>query len=164
MAVLSDEAERLYREGNEVYFLYCDEIINICAGNPCGNLGLCKTCRLWTKLDFSKLSKGIVFLSMNSYKVENKMPKWEYNNVTELKEVTYKKTHIGLSSLSSYINHTRNLNPLIDDESKIYFDNSLNQGAILVDTIERVVKSIRPDVFVYIMEDWWKHAVFSIMY
>lgn len=147
MAVLSDEAEQFVREGNEVYFLFCDEAINTCSGNPCSNKGLCKTCKLWTKLDLSKLNKKIIIKSLCDYKEDSHSRKWEYKDVDELKYITYRGASIGLSVLSSYIDFTRNLNPLIDEDSKIYFDNSLNQAASLVDSIALAVQDIKPDCF-----------------
>lgn len=148
VAVLSDEAERIYQEGNEVYFLFCDRIINVCSGNICSNEGLCKTCKLWTKLNLSKLSKGINLVSLNSYYSKSETKEWNYSNVEELKSVIYKKTNIGLAVLSTYISKTRNQNPLIDLGSKPFFDNMLSQASQLVDAIERVIGVLHPDCFI----------------
>lgn len=147
IAVLSDEAERLYKEGNEVVLLYCGGVINVCSGNSCSNKGLCKTCKLWTKLDLSKLSKGIKVVSLTNYDRTTHNYEWKYDSVKELRKLQYRNTHIGLATLSSYIDFTRNLNPLIDSKSKVYFDNALSQGAKLVDCIDCAINEIKPDAF-----------------
>ena len=147
IAVLSDEAEKLYREGNEVYILHCGGIVNMCSGNPLCNKGLCSTCKLWTRLNLSKLNKGIIKVSLKIYLSNVEDKKWDYKDVDKLKAITYKGTHIGLSALSSYIDHTRNKQPLIDCDSKPYFDNALSQGAILVDSVENAINDLKPDVF-----------------
>lgn len=137
-----DEAERLYREGHEVYFVTCDEAINACASNFLSNCLDCKVCQFSAHHTLRLLSKGIRRIKLPHI---SKQYTWQYANTDELKHIIYREVPIGYSVLSTYISQTRNMNPLIDDESRIFFDHLLDEAAKLVDSIEQLYLTIKPD-------------------
>lgn len=151
IGILSDEAEKLADAGHEVYFVTCGGIMNSCLANFESNRGICKVCRFWNYMAEKKLSNKIKKISLKDYEnTDEKYPKYEYSDYKELKQITYKKSPIGLALLSSYINNTRNLYPLINQQTKPFYDNSLLQAQKIVDAAINIVESLNPDgIYIY---------------
>lgn len=149
--VLSDEAQKMAREGHEVYFLTCGKkcgkhIMNCCSGNPQANKGLCITCELWTSKALSVLDKNIKRISFADYAAsQNTGTEWKYGSSKELRNIVYRNASIGLAAMSFYIDNTRNLYPKINSESKPYFNNLLDQGCILTDASFKLLAELKPD-------------------
>lgn len=142
---LMDEAERLYRCGNEVYFATCHGLLNSCCSNGKANQGDCKACKLSSRISLRMLSSGIKRVQMDKYIPDSLSCKWDYSDANELKTVQYKNINLGYSVLSFYISLTRNLNPLISQDTKPFFDNLLTQGAVLAEGISKMIDEIKPD-------------------
>lgn len=139
---LLDEAERLYREGNEVYFATCGGAINACASNFTSNRMDCKVCQCSARSSLRMLSKGIHRIAIPRITTSYA---WSYGNADELKHIVYKNVPIGYSVLSTYISQTRNKSPLIDEKGRRFFDHLLDEAAKLVDAIEVLYNEIKPD-------------------
>lgn len=149
-AELADEAMISVNKGIDVFFLTCDGAQNICCCNPCSNKGTCIACNIIRRKNIKYLDKRIKLRTLSAYAEGEKNYTWDYSNYKELREVVYKHAYIGLATMASYIEYTRNLSPKIDPDSKKYFDYSLNQCAILVDSFEKVYQEIKPDkVFLF---------------
>lgn len=141
---LVDEAIELQKnKDNQVLFVYCGGLCEMCTQNAKGSKQLCRFCTNNTHR------------VLNYYHIANKALRdcvkmdqpytFDYKTASELREITYKDVCIGLSILSSYITRTRNMNPLIDNNSKNYFDVHLNQSVWLVDALYSVVDEFKPD-------------------
>lgn len=151
IGILSDEAEKLSHLGHDVYFVSCGGIMNSCLANFECNKGVCNVCRWWNRIAVDKLNSNIIRLNLKDYEIKGKnYPKYEYHNYKELKKVIYRNVPIGLSLLSSYINNTRNLYPLINERTKPFFDNSLLQAQKIVDSAIAIIEEIKPDgIYIY---------------
>jgi hypothetical protein len=148
-AILYDEAEIYANEGHEVIFLFCDGLMNICLSNPTGNTADCIICKKNYLKEKKKLCKNIKFISLKQYSNDNNIvscyPSFEYSTIDEIKNIRYKGTTIGLSSLSTYISITRNISPLIDCDFRDYFNQFLFSSIKLVDALENILETNRPE-------------------
>lgn len=147
MAIMPDEAQTMVKEGHEVIVLYCNGFLNMCSSNPKGNCGLCKVCKMWTRKAFSYLDKSVKIIPLTDFDEPLTKSEWLYSSSDELKKIKFNDANIGMAALSTYINFTRNQNPKITEESKVYFDNMLEQGKKLTDVFARIDKEIAPDQY-----------------
>ena len=141
---LLDEAIELKKDNsNEILFVYCGGVCEMCTQNSKGSKPLCRFCTNNTKrvLDCYNIKND----SLSSHVGSSTNVSFQYNRAAELREITYRKVRIGMSILSSYITRTRNLDPLIDENSRKYFDAHLKQCVRLVDSLYAVVDSFIPD-------------------
>lgn len=148
LGLLLDEAKKMsIVNKDDVYFVMCDGFLDVCLSNPTGNSGVCAICKLVTKYTLEKHLKGIAkILYLNDFIINNSENiSINYSNVEEYKKIEYKNVKIGYASLSTYIHLTRNQQPLIDKNSKKYFDILLKQSIRLTDTFLSLVKKINPD-------------------
>lgn len=141
---LVDEAIELQKsKENQILFVYCGGLCEMCTQNAKGSKSLCHFCTSNTRR------------VLNYYHIENKNLRdcvkidnfhtFDYKTASDLRNITYKDVHIGLSILSSYITRTRNMDPLIDDISKNYFDVHLKQCARLAEALNNVIEDFKPD-------------------
>lgn len=137
-----DEAERLYREGHEIYFVTCGGAINACASNFLSNPMDCKICQYSAQQSLKLLNKGIHRIVLPNITTRYT---WSYTTADELKHIVYGNVPIGYSVLSTYISQTRNMNPLIDNSTRPFFDHLLDEAAKLVDAIDKLYQEIKPD-------------------
>lgn len=151
IGILSDEAEKLSREGNEVFFAICGGATDICAANTRSNKGICKVCKFWSSVDAGLLNKSINIIRVQDYMPKNHIERcFNYQIADELRQLEYKHARIGLGVLSSYIDITRNHKPLISVESKRYFDHCLSKECDLTDAFYSMLDDIKPDtIYLY---------------
>lgn len=140
-----DEAEKLFKEGYEVTFAYCEGVIDTCFKNMSANPVLCQLCQLGYKQTLSKLSNGIEIIPIKNKNI-GKTPVFNYSNVEEIKKLMYKEVFIGYAILSTYISLTRNPSPEITDDSRVYFNHLLEQACRLTDSIYEIIADVKPDV------------------
>lgn len=141
---LLDEALELKKEEtNEILFVYCGGVCEMCTQNAKGSKPLCRFCTSNTKkvLDYYQIDNKSL---RNCVKMDQKYV-FDYKDASELREITYRDVHIGLSIMSSYITRTRNMDPKIDSGSRKFFDAHLNQSVLLVDALYNVIDSFQPD-------------------
>lgn len=147
LGALMDEAIHLAKDNNnKVLFAYCGGINEICDFNRQGSRPVCKICKYFTKRILQKYS--IQCVSLSDYKCETSPQAsglLEYCNVDGLLAKEYRGVKIGMSIMSSYISLTRNMYPLIDEESKSFFDAHLLQNISFVDAFYSVVDEYKPD-------------------
>ena len=142
-----EEAECLYREGNEVFLAYCDGIQKYCFKNPQGDRQLCKFCRFCAKRWIKKnLSPGIKVIPV---KEKSPMPemKWDYQSVRDIKNIVWKDALIGYGVMSSFTTATRDPEPDFSlPEVRKYFDFALNHAVALTDCLCELLEEVKPDV------------------
>lgn len=145
-----DEAEISARFGNQVYFLLCNRNFGYCASNMHGSAFKCMRCERFAKGLLRHCSPSIKVVEMDSHtkkRLGNEVNKvnYDYHSIDDIKSLVYKGAHVGLGSLSAYITHTRNTNPLIDDNFRAYFDRVLKTACYYAEFQSRMLEEIRPD-------------------
>ena len=147
MGALLDQAIYLaHDKNNKVAFAYCGGIKSLCDFNRKGSRPVCSVCRYFTKKILKKY--GIESISLNDYRInETKIVPGllEYKNVDELLAKEYRRVQTGMAIMSSYISITRNMYPLIDEESKPFFDTHLTEEVALIDAFYCLVEEYKPD-------------------
>lgn len=145
-----DEAEISARFGNQVFFLLCNRNFRYCGCNMHGSPFKCFRCERYAKGLLKKCSPSIKVIEMDKHLMEaldeevDKI-KFEYHSVKEIKSLVYKGAKVGMGCLSAFISHSRNNNPLIDDEFRAYFDKVLRKGCLYAEFQYRMIKEIQPD-------------------
>lgn len=146
-----DTALKLHQRGDEVHLFYCTGVPAVCWANPCQNKSICRWCNWYRNKMAAPLPSGIRIHNFNQYydkslsvKVDNIF--LDYNSVEEIKELKYKGVQIGCGALSTYVSQTRNLNPLIDDDFKRFFNVYLRAECLLVEILARALEEIKPDL------------------
>ena len=142
---LLDEAIELKKNPeNDVLFAYCGGINEMCIKiNESGSSSLCKFCSKCTHKILEQY--GIESIPLSKYLKGTKVS-FDYENADELRKIKYRDVQIGLSIMSNLISSTRNLNPLIDSETKKYFDAHLQQNVRFVDSLYSLIEEFMPDV------------------
>lgn len=145
---LLDQAIYLAQDkNNKVAFAYCGGIKSLCDFNRKGSKPVCSVCRYCTKRIIEKY--GIDSLSLSDYRVNNEAKivpgLLDYKHVDELLSKEYRGVQMGMAIMSSYISITRNMYPLIDGESKPFFDTHLVENIALIDAFYRMVEDYKPD-------------------
>ena len=138
----------LISEGHQITLVDCDGNIPFgCCFNRSHNKWVCHNCRRYKKVLFKQLSKKIHIIPLSKY-IHSIAADYHfsYETVDELKKCEYKDVEIGYCSLSTYISVSRNLNPLIDQSSKKFFDIFLRQACQYTDMVNAVIEDTRPDV------------------
>lgn len=145
--VLFDEAERLRREGNKIHIIICNGFFDVCVTNSSGDSAVCRSCISQTHKFVNKFSNNFYIHNIKDYSDNSiKYKKFNYNSVSDIKKIEYRGAKIGFASLSTYISETRNLNPLVDDKFKFYFDDLLLQSCVLTNAINNAIDDIKPDL------------------
>lgn len=145
-----DEAEISARFGNQVFLLLCNRNFRYCGCNMHGSPFKCFRCERYAKGLLKKCSPSIKVIEMDKHLMEaldeevDKI-KFEYHSVKEIKSLVYKGAKVGMGCLSAFISHSRNNNPLIDDEFRAYFDKVLRKGCLYAEFQYRMIKEIQPD-------------------
>lgn len=148
-----DEALQQIEQGNEVFILHCDLSIGGCMENPYWNPIYCKLCNHFQK-KFRKeyLPKGIEWHTMSEYvhRIDQKsLPLFSYCNAKELRNLKYQGLDVGLGVMSTYISQTRNLNPEINEQSKVIFDALLREQVITAQVFKYLQKERDFDLVVF---------------
>lgn len=145
-----DEAEISARFGNQVFFLLCNRNFRYCGCNMHGSPFKCFRCERFAKGLLKKCSPSIKVIEMDKHLMEELYEEvdkviFEYHSVKDIKSLVYKGAKVGMGCLSAFISHSRNNNPLIDDEFRAYFDKVLRKGCLYAEFQYRMIKEIQPD-------------------
>ena len=145
-----DEAEISARFGNQVYFLLCNHNFRYCGCNMHGSPFKCFRCERFAKGLLKKCSPSIKVIEMDKRLMEElneevDKVRFEYHSVKDIKSLVYKGAKVGMGCLSAFISHSRNNNPLIDNEFRAYFDKVLRKGFLYAEFQYRMIKEIQPD-------------------
>lgn len=149
---LLDEAIELAKNpSNEVLFLHCGGVQEMCLFNRNGSKPLCALCSHATSKVIKKY-KNISSRSLSDYcrTKQFKDHPFDYSSVEDLRAIKYKGVSIGLSVHANYITCTRNLDVAINERSKVYFDAHLRQCVRMVDAVYTLIEEYKPDcVYTY---------------
>lgn len=150
---MMDEAEIYYRLGHEVYFVYCTPQAEMCWENMTKNPMKCGLCSRYFNRMRKRMSDGIhqlpLTLRMNS-EISKLVMNYTstYNTVEDIKQIIFNSVHVGMACLSNYISHTRNCNPLIDEEFREYFNELLRSTVRRVLLVDKLIQDVKPDKIV----------------
>ncbi|MFZ4632234.1 MAG: capsule biosynthesis protein [Patescibacteria group bacterium] len=148
--VMYDAAIKLQQQGNEVHVLYCVGTPSVCFTNPCQDKIICRWCNWHRNRMNQSLPDEIKIHTFNEYYDESlikivKQFSLNYSSVEDIKNLEYKNVKIGYGALSTYISQTRNLNPLVDDEFKNFFNSYLVAECLLTEILDKSLADIKPD-------------------
>ena len=139
--------------GNEVLFLYCDGILDLCGENTSCDRTKCKFCAHGFRNRAKKyLGSSVKMIPLSNYytddiKNQEKAISFHYNNNDELKSLDFHGVDVGYGALSTYITWTRNLNPNFGKkEIREYFDILLGVEIRLSLILEKVLSEFQPDL------------------
>lgn len=165
-----DEAISQYEEGNEVLVVHCDRTVGGCRDNFCFNKLYCTNCIFFQHRHASKYfgKRNIKYVPIGKYLTDEILRKTasfnpKYQNISDVKKVTYSGVDIGYGLVSSYISATRNLNPLIDDKLRFSFDRVLKAEARVIEMMNSAIKEFKPDlIVVHNGRHWTYKTVFGL--
>lgn len=145
-----DEAEISARFGNQVYFLLCNHNFRYCGCNMHGSPFKCFRCERFARKMLKKCSPDIKVIEMDQRLMEELSEEvdkvtFDYHTVKDIKALSYKGANVGMGCLSAYISHSRNNNPLIDDEFRAYFNKVLKKGCLYAEFQYRMMMEVKPD-------------------
>lgn len=146
--LLLDEAIRYLREGHRVTLLSCHGVVGSCLRNPLANEGICSVCRYNFNFVCKKLPENLfIYRLTDLYSGEANFNEcFIYNNIFDIKKLSYKGINIGYGAFSTYVSLTRNANPLLDENFRKYFDSILQATCLLLASMETAIERINPDV------------------
>lgn len=136
--------------GSETVIVKCSEEICHCWGNMERNKGLCYLCKRQVDKFVKEMPSSVRVVSINDYAREfnnNELHSlsFKYNNLQEIKHIEYKGVNIGYGCLATYVSRTRNLEPLLDNAFREYFDMFLKSTCCLVYCQLNILKKEKPD-------------------
>lgn len=148
--------------GADVTIVLCNENVCHCWHNMQRNRGLCFLCKRQIKWFVSHMPSSVKLISIDDYADENVLKRiqtlsFEYNSVDDIKKICFDGVNIGYGCLSSYVTITRNLNPLIDDEFKVYFDSFLRSTCYLTHCQKAILLREKPD-HIYLFNGRFSHV------
>ena len=128
-------------EKSKVYFLVCDGCLKPCYSNRTADPAICKICKFNSWVGLQPFKDQIEILTISQFNVINEDVEYSflYDSVDDIKKITYKNVNIGYGALSSYISFTRNLEPLMDNNFRSYFDDLLFSQTILTNSILKIL-------------------------
>lgn len=150
-----DLAVDYIKEGDNIFFLACDENVSPCLYNRCGNLLQCKMCKKLQKQLVNKYIKNNYELHYISEYINSEINyeagklKFKYNNTQELKNITYKGVEIGYGAFSTYVTLTRHSNPLYNDDVKNYLSHLMKNEIKTILVIENIIDNFNPDLIIF---------------
>lgn len=149
-AIMYDEAIHLCEQGDNVFYLYCGGVMSQCFINARGNKAVCKICKSFCKKEQGRFKGKFEFISANEIvsaeqKARIKGLTFEYNDIKDIKELEFEGINIGLGALSAYITVSRNMNPLMDETFRVFFDESLRNSVLYFTALQESVKRFNPD-------------------
>ena len=139
--MLSDQ-----KKGVEVVLAYCHRALPSCFDNVHGNTGICKVCMHMHRQIIRNYLPGIQTIPISSKQFKPSRNVFSYDDIFDLKKITYRNVNIGLSLLSYYVTITRKPSGKVTPEHRAYFDQILSAICSFVDYAYQLVDEVRPDV------------------
>lgn len=127
------------REG-KIYFMSCDGPLKPCYTNRHADPAVCSVCRFNNDIGLKPFEGEIETIKLSQYIKKSDYPEYDYNSVADIKNIMYKDVYIGYGALSSYISFTRNLEPVMDDDFRKYFDSLLNSQVNLTEALLKIIE------------------------
>lgn len=139
MEAAADKVE----EGYEIWFVACDHSAGICHEGNFNSKVFCGFCaytmrkqinafmKMHEKTHYLKLTDLITTESRNN--AESAV--FNYDNVKELKAITYKGVDIGYGAFSNFVSQTRNVMPTFNSFFKEYINTILREEMMITDAL-----------------------------
>ena len=139
MEAATDKVE----EGYEIWFVGCDHSAGICHEGNFNSKVFCKFCsytmsklikvfmKRYPNTHYLKLANLITTESRNN--AERTV--FNYQNVSELKAITYKGVDIGYGAFSNFVSQTRNVMPSFNSFFKEYINTILCEEMLITDAL-----------------------------
>lgn len=143
--VLLDEAYLKKKEGHELRFVYCNQVLTSCFMNISGNVGLCKLCKIGYKNSLSLYFDETEIIPMSAPK-QLETTVYKFDKLSDLKKVNYKGINIGYSIVSTYISLTRDIEPDMDSSHERYFSTLINELKCFIDSVFDLIEKEKPDI------------------
>lgn len=159
---LIEEAEEQLSKGFDVTFAFCGGFAKTCYVNPTSSPVICAFCR-WNQRRLLKRFQGrCKTIELSSPLKSDRIP-FVYGNEKDIKAIKYKNVSVGYGVLSSYISLTRNPEPIINSETKKYFDILLEDTCRSVDYFEYLLETEKPDTVSIFNGRWYEQkAAFDL--
>lgn len=140
-------------KGDEVVFLGCDKSLGMCILNTYKNPIYCNLCKKCGAMEVKRLAPPnckTIWIKEYVDRTSNiKRPIFDYTNAQQLRALEYNGIAIGLGVMSTYISLTRNLNPVINNESKKYFDELIDEQIRFSNALDLLQKEENFDLFIF---------------
>ena len=134
------------KKGVEVVMAYCDRALPSCFTNIHGNTGICKVCRHMHRQIVHNYLPDIQVIPVSAKKFSPSETDFSYDDILDLKKITYRHVNIGLSLHSYYVTITRKPSGKVTSGQRAYFDQILTALCSFVDYAYQFVDEVRPDV------------------
>lgn len=151
-----EEAITYAQKGDDVLFLHCDGSVGGCLGeNPCFRNGVCKVCVGLQKRRAKRfLPKSVRYEAISSYwnsRIDDIINTYspQYFSPEEFRRIEYKGVYIGYGAMSTYIQLTRDMDPILTKRVVAYLNKLLVQQVILTELFERACDDFKPDLVVF---------------
>ena len=116
--------------------------------NENSNKARCQLCNIYRKKLYSSLSGKINLMPISDFINQNidYNIQYDFNSISELKNIEYKGVKIGYAALSTYLTLSRNLYPLIDNNFKNYINKLLRCCIVYSDLVQNAINQFNPDM------------------
>lgn len=130
-------------EGYDIYFVGCDYSAGICHEGNFNSKVFCKFCSYTMSKHikaFMKMHTGTHYVNLSDLitsESRNKAKRavFNYENVKELKDLTYKGVDIGYGAFSNFVSQTRNVMPSFNSYFKEYINIILREQMLITDAL-----------------------------
>ena len=95
------------KKGVEVVMAYCDRAMPSCITNIRGNKGICGVCRHMQRQMIKNYLSDIQVIAISDKMFNDSLSTFTYDDVIDLKKITYRDVNIGLSLHSYYVTISR---------------------------------------------------------
>lgn len=144
-------------EGCDVYMVGCDSTVGICHYNPMGDKCKCMFCKYTMRRfikQLTRLNDRYHYIPISSLVSKDMIEEAEktifnYSNVKELKQLTYKQIDIGYGAFSTYATATRNIMPSFNDALHDYLDYEMRSEIRETLAIDKIINKIQPNLLIF---------------
>lgn len=151
-SLLLDDALIESKKGKEIIFIKCKGEIKACNTNLLGSKAKCITCNHYSNSILKSYHPQFKILdlknqtSINRRDIENlaKNIIAQITNLNDLKQIYYKNIPIGLGVVSSYVSHTRNLDPVLNKSNKAILLNIIEGAIFVFESFNNILEEYNP--------------------
>ncbi len=140
---------------NKVFFLQCDKFLGVCQHNKYGNPFMCYHCKKAMTRRIEDLANSsrcsVKYLSEliieDDVKIANDY-KFDFDSVSSLKNLNYKRMSVGYGAFSSYVTCSRNVMPNFTNDFKTYISFLIRKQIAIICMLERLQLKFNFEEFV----------------
>ena len=150
VGIIIDDVLTSRKNGDTVYFGYCDCALKSCFMNLSGHSSICKFCHAMYKRYQKNYGEGVNWLPIHLTDVQYENRTLDFSNAEEVKAVKYRDVQVGNSVLSMYYDITRDLDMNRFAEFKAWALPLMKNLCGMVDYVYNLFDEIQPDqVLIY---------------